>query len=51
MWLASSEADFLKGRFVWANWDVDEMLEKKDLIQQNGMLTICLGGWPTGLGV
>ncbi|KAH7419814.1 hypothetical protein BKA64DRAFT_699831 [Cadophora sp. MPI-SDFR-AT-0126] len=25
VWLASAEADFLHGRFVWANWDVDEL--------------------------
>lgn len=25
VWAASSEADFLHGRFVWANWDVDEL--------------------------
>lgn len=25
MWAASDEAKFLHGRFVWANWDVDEL--------------------------
>jgi NAD(P)-dependent dehydrogenase (short-subunit alcohol dehydrogenase family) len=25
VWAASSEASFLHGRFVWANWDVDEL--------------------------
>ncbi|UPL00370.1 hypothetical protein LCI18_011304 [Fusarium solani-melongenae] len=25
VWAASDEADFLHGRFVWANWDVDEL--------------------------
>ena len=29
VWLASKEAIFLKGRFVWANWDVQELVEKK----------------------
>lgn len=28
VWLASGEADFLHGRFLWAHWDVDEMIEK-----------------------
>jgi hypothetical protein len=23
VWLASPEARFLKGKFLWANWDVD----------------------------
>jgi hypothetical protein len=25
VWAASNEAEFLHGRFVWANWDVDEL--------------------------
>ena len=29
VWLASKEAAFLKGRFVWANWDVQELVERK----------------------
>ena len=29
VWLASKEATFLKGRFVWANWDVQELVEMK----------------------
>jgi short-subunit dehydrogenase len=29
VWLASKEAEFLKGRFVWANWDVEEMIKRK----------------------
>lgn len=28
VWLASKEATLLKGRFVWANWDVQELLER-----------------------
>ena len=32
VWLASQEADFLKGRFVWSNWDVDELIELKDKV-------------------
>ncbi|KAI0099991.1 NAD(P)-binding protein [Hypoxylon sp. NC0597] len=29
VWAASSEAEFLHGRFVWAAWDVDELREGK----------------------
>jgi NAD(P)-dependent dehydrogenase (short-subunit alcohol dehydrogenase family) len=29
VWLASDEADFLRGRFVWANWDVEELVARK----------------------
>lgn len=25
VWAASREAEYLHGRFVWANWDVDEV--------------------------
>lgn len=35
VWLASPEADFLHGRFVWAHWDVDEMIEVKERIEKD----------------
>ena len=35
VWLASPEADFLNGRFVWAEWDVDELLELRDKIKDD----------------
>lgn len=25
MWASTPEAEFLHGRYVWANWDVEEM--------------------------
>jgi hypothetical protein len=25
VWAATTEAEFLHGRFVWANWDIDEL--------------------------
>lgn len=25
VWAASREAEYLHGRFIWANWDVDEV--------------------------
>ncbi|KAI7231817.1 hypothetical protein KC330_g6203 [Hortaea werneckii] len=30
LWLSSGQADFLHGRFVWAQWDVDELVALKD---------------------
>lgn len=40
VWLASGEADFLSGRFVWAQWDVDELIGLEEKIQKNpGFLT------------
>jgi len=35
VWLASPEADFLNGRFAWAEWDVDELLELRDKIKKD----------------
>jgi len=43
VWLASSEAAFLKGRYVWANWDVEEMLARKEEIEADpNLLTMTL---------
>jgi len=50
VWLTSEEADFLKGRFVWANWDIDELKAKKSLIVERNLLTVQLKGiHPHGL--
>ena len=35
VWAVSPEASFLHGRFVWANWDVEELKAQKDEIQAN----------------
>ncbi len=43
-WLASREAEFLKGKFVWANWDVEELIERKDEVLKTDLLTIGLSG-------
>jgi len=46
VWLASPEARFLKGKFLWANWDVDELKAKAKEIEERNQLSIGLGGWP-----
>ncbi|KIW10986.1 hypothetical protein PV08_10285 [Exophiala spinifera] len=47
VWLASPESDFLRGRYVWCNWDVEEMIAKRAEIESNPtLLTMTLGGWP-----
>lgn len=38
VWLASPAAAFLSGRFVFANWDVEEMMEMKDRFQSDERL-------------
>ncbi|KAM7215156.1 putative short chain dehydrogenase [Rhypophila decipiens] len=44
VWLASPEAEFLKGKFVWSNWDVDELMEKADKIKNSPLMTLLLDG-------
>jgi hypothetical protein len=47
VWLSSPEAAFLHGRYIWANWDVKELMEKKEQLEKDpSMLTIGLLGWP-----
>ncbi|KAL0941907.1 short chain dehydrogenase reductase [Colletotrichum truncatum] len=46
VWLASSEAAFLKGRSVWANWDVDELKKSAGVIESGQLLTSGINGWP-----
>lgn len=46
VWLTSKEASFLNGRYVWANWDVDELKAKAEEIQAGLLLTSGVYGWP-----
>jgi hypothetical protein len=43
-WLASAQATFLSGRYVSANWDVEEMLMSKEEIVEKNLLTVGLNG-------
>jgi hypothetical protein len=38
VWLASPEATFLNGRYVWAAWDVDEMVAMKEKVASDPSL-------------
>ena len=38
VWLVSQEAVFLRGRFLWASWDVDELVAMKDDFEKNPAL-------------
>jgi NAD(P)-dependent dehydrogenase (short-subunit alcohol dehydrogenase family) len=38
VWSATEEARFLNGRFAWVNWDIDELVEKRELILQEDLL-------------
>ncbi|KAJ0413987.1 hypothetical protein BJY00DRAFT_305936 [Aspergillus carlsbadensis] len=44
VWLASDEARFLKGKFVWANWDARELMARADEIRQSMLLRVTLNG-------
>ncbi|KAH8808255.1 hypothetical protein F5884DRAFT_362111 [Xylogone sp. PMI_703] len=47
VWLASPEGDFLRNRFSWSAWDVDELRAKKDEYEKNPFLLVLgLNGWP-----
>ena len=46
VWLASPEARFLKGKFLYANWDVDELRARAEELEKTELLNIQLVGWP-----
>ena len=46
VWAASPEAEFLKGKFIWSNWDVEELIAKKEELLSSHDLTLGLLGYP-----
>jgi hypothetical protein len=44
VWLSTEKAAFLSGRYVAANWSVDELARRKDEIVSKGELTIQIAG-------
>ncbi|KAI0141712.1 short chain dehydrogenase [Xylariaceae sp. FL1272] len=42
LWISSSDARFLNGKTVWANWDIDELIAMKDEILQGSKLSYTL---------
>ncbi|KAH7383062.1 hypothetical protein BKA64DRAFT_683799 [Cadophora sp. MPI-SDFR-AT-0126] len=44
VWLASPEAAFLKSKFVWANWDVEELKARSEEIKNSTLLRVALNG-------
>lgn len=46
VWATSEEAKFLKNKFVFANWDVEELKARADEIAGSPELTISLNGFP-----
>ncbi|KAK4499905.1 hypothetical protein PRZ48_008091 [Zasmidium cellare] len=46
VWLASPEAEFLKSKYVWVNWDAEELVSRKDEIKNSMLFRILLEGMP-----
>jgi hypothetical protein len=46
LWLASPEARFLSGKFLWANWDIDELKARAEELKSGDELIITVNGWP-----
>lgn len=44
IWLCTPDADFLKGRFMYANWDIEELKAQKEQILKENLLTLTLRG-------
>lgn len=44
-WVASPEGEFLKGKYLWANWDVDELKARKEELSGPRKLVTGLVGW------
>lgn len=44
VWIASDEATFLRNKFVWANWDVEELKARAEEIQASFLLRVSLNG-------
>ncbi|KAL8791175.1 MAG: hypothetical protein Q9195_006014 [Heterodermia aff. obscurata] len=46
LWMTSPEAQFLHGKFVWCNWDVEQLKARAKEIQESQILTSNVLGWP-----
>ncbi|KAF2635851.1 short-chain dehydrogenase/reductase-like protein [Massarina eburnea CBS 473.64] len=44
VWLCQEKAKFLSGRFIAANWSVEDLLERKDEIVKDDLLKLTLKG-------
>ena len=47
-WLSTDEAEFLSGRFVWAEWDIEELKAKKAEILEKDLLLTTIDGFRGG---
>lgn len=45
VWLSQPKTKYLNGRFVWANWDVDELDAKAEDINASQTMRMVYEGW------
>ncbi|KAL7912404.1 hypothetical protein GGI35DRAFT_440167 [Trichoderma velutinum] len=45
VWAASPEGAFPKGKLVWCNWDINELLAKKNQLENSGLFALGLQGF------
>lgn len=45
VWVTSPEGVFLKGKFLWSNWDVDDLKARKEELENPKKLVTGLIGW------
>ena len=46
VWLSSPEAVFLRGKFVWANWDVEELVAIGSQLHEGSEISVDVEAWP-----
>jgi hypothetical protein len=46
VWACSPEAEFIKGKFVWVHWDVDELRNVFAKTEDKQLLTLAVNGMP-----
>lgn len=44
VWLSTDKASFLNGKYIESNWSVNELVERKEEIVQQGKLSVGLVG-------
>lgn len=44
VWASTPAASFLHGRFIWSNWDVEELAQRETELHEPGYLRIGLQG-------
>ena len=47
-WAATTETDGLSGRFMWAEWDIEELKAKKAEILDEDLLLLTVDGFTCG---